>query len=54
MDAAVVGDSKISLQEFQRAYQQQRQRLQSMLGGTAPNADQDNSGRVGQSPKAHR
>jgi peptidyl-prolyl cis-trans isomerase D len=33
MDAAVVGDSKISLQEFQRAYQQQRQRLQSMLGG---------------------
>ncbi len=33
MDAAVVGDSKISLQEFQRAYQQQRQRLQTMLGG---------------------
>lgn len=33
MDAAVVGDSKISLQEFQRAYQQQRQRLQAMLGG---------------------
>ena len=32
MDAAVVGDSKISLHEFQRAYQQQRQRLQSMLG----------------------
>lgn len=32
MDAAVVGDSKISLQEFQRAYQQQRQRLQAMLG----------------------
>lgn len=32
-DAAVVGDSKISLQEFQRAYQQQRQRLQEMLGG---------------------
>jgi len=32
MDAAVVGDSKISLQEFQRAYQQQRQRMQAMLG----------------------
>ncbi|MDG4597039.1 MAG: SurA N-terminal domain-containing protein [Candidatus Contendobacter sp.] len=32
-DAAVVGDSKISLQEFQRAYQQQRQRMQAMLGG---------------------
>ncbi|MBK8751789.1 MAG: SurA N-terminal domain-containing protein [Candidatus Competibacteraceae bacterium] len=31
-DVAVVGDSKISLQEFQRAYQQQRQRLQAMLG----------------------
>lgn len=35
MDVAVVGDSKISLQEFQRAYQQQRQRLQAMLGGNA-------------------
>ncbi|MDG4556621.1 MAG: SurA N-terminal domain-containing protein [Candidatus Contendobacter sp.] len=33
MDAAVVGDSKISLQEFQRAYQQQRQRMQAMLSG---------------------
>ncbi|MEI2741618.1 MAG: SurA N-terminal domain-containing protein [Candidatus Competibacter sp.] len=33
MDAAVVGDSKITLQEFQRAYQQQRQRMQAMLGG---------------------
>ena len=32
MDAARVGDSKISLQEYQRAYQQQRQRLQSMMG----------------------
>jgi peptidyl-prolyl cis-trans isomerase D len=32
MDAALVGDSKISLQEYQRAYQQQRQRLQAMLG----------------------
>jgi peptidyl-prolyl cis-trans isomerase D len=32
MDAAIVGDSKISLQEYQRAYQQQRQRLQAMLG----------------------
>jgi len=32
MDAAIVGDSKISLQEYQRAYQQQRQRLQTMLG----------------------
>lgn len=32
LDAATVGDSKISLQEYQRAYQQQRQRLQAMLG----------------------
>ena len=32
LDAAVVGDSKISLQEYQRTYQQQRQRLQGMLG----------------------
>lgn len=32
MDAAVVGDGKISLQEYQRAYQQQRQRLQTMFG----------------------
>jgi len=32
LDAAVVGDSKISLQEYQRAYQQQRQRLQAVLG----------------------
>ena len=32
MDAALVGDSKISLQDYQRAYQQQRQRLQAMLG----------------------
>lgn len=35
MDAAIVGDSKISLQEFQRSYQQQRQRLQTMLGSNA-------------------
>lgn len=34
-DAAVVGGSKISLQEFQRTYQQQRQRMQAMLGGNA-------------------
>ena len=34
-DAAVVGASKISLQEFQRTYQQQRQRMQAMLGGNA-------------------
>ena len=34
-DAAVVGDSKISLQEFQRSYQQQRQRMQAALGGNA-------------------
>ena len=33
MDAAVVGDSKITLQEFQLAYQQQRQRMQAILGG---------------------
>ncbi|HRD64899.1 MAG TPA: SurA N-terminal domain-containing protein [Candidatus Competibacter sp.] len=33
MDAAVVGDSKITVQEFQRVYQQQRQRMQAMLGG---------------------
>lgn len=32
-DAAVVGDGKITVQEFQRAYQQQRQRMQAMLGG---------------------
>ncbi len=32
MDAAIVGDNKISLQDYQRAYQQQRQRLQTMLG----------------------
>ena len=32
IDAARVGDSKISLQEYQRAYQQQRQRLQAMMG----------------------
>jgi len=32
-DAALVGDSRVSLQEFQRAYQQQRQRMQAMLGG---------------------
>ncbi len=31
-DAAVVGDSKITLQEYQRAYQQQRQQMQAMLG----------------------
>ncbi len=31
-DVAVVGDSKISLQEFQRAYQNQRQRLRAMMG----------------------
>jgi peptidyl-prolyl cis-trans isomerase D len=36
LDAAVVGDSKISLQEFQRAYQQQRQRMQALLGGADP------------------
>ncbi len=35
MDAAVVGGGKITLQEFQRAYQQQRQQLQAMLGGSA-------------------
>lgn len=35
MDAAVVGDSTISVQEFQRAYQQQRQRMQAMLGSNA-------------------
>lgn len=35
-DAAVVGDGKISLQEFQRAYQQQRQRMQATLGGADP------------------
>ena len=35
MDAAVVGGGKITLQEFQRAYQQQRQQLQAMLGGYA-------------------
>ncbi|QQS53439.1 MAG: SurA N-terminal domain-containing protein [Candidatus Competibacteraceae bacterium] len=34
-DAAVVSGSKISLQEFQRAYQQQRQRMQAALGGNA-------------------
>ncbi|CDI03974.1 putative PpiC-type peptidyl-prolyl cis-trans isomerase [Candidatus Competibacter denitrificans Run_A_D11] len=32
MDAAVVGNGKITVQEFQRAYQQQRQRMQAMLG----------------------
>lgn len=32
MDAALVGDSKVTLNEFQRAYQQQRQRMQSMMG----------------------
>lgn len=32
VDAAIVGGSKISLQEYQRAYQQQRQRLQAMMG----------------------
>lgn len=32
LDAAQVGDSKISLQEYQSAYQQQRQRLQAALG----------------------
>lgn len=31
--AAKVNDTEISVQEFQQAYQQQRQRLQSMLGG---------------------
>jgi len=35
MDAAVVGDSTISVQEFQRTYQQQRQRMQAMFGGNA-------------------
>ena len=35
MDAALVGDSKISVQEFQRAYQQQRQQMQTMFGGNA-------------------
>ncbi len=34
-DAAVVGGSKISLQEFQRSYQQQRQRMQAALGSNA-------------------
>lgn len=43
MDAAVVGDSKISLQEFQRSYQQQRQRLQTMLGSNADPALLDGS-----------
>ncbi len=38
MDAAVVGDSKISLHEFQRAYQQQRQRMQTMLGSRMDSA----------------
>jgi len=32
VDAAIVGGNKISLQEYQRAYQQQRQRLQAMMG----------------------
>lgn len=32
LDAAKVGDTTISLQEFQRAYQQQRQRIQNLLG----------------------
>ena len=31
-DAAVVGGSKITLHEFQRAYQEQRQRMQGLLG----------------------
>lgn len=35
MDAAVVGNSKISIQEFQRTFQQQRQRMQAMLGANA-------------------
>ncbi len=35
MDAALVGDSAISVQEFQRAYQQQRQQMQAMLGSNA-------------------
>ena len=35
MDAAIVGDSTISVQEFQRTYQQQRQRMQTMFGGNA-------------------
>ncbi|PIE83703.1 MAG: hypothetical protein CSA09_00190 [Candidatus Contendobacter odensis] len=35
IDAANVGGSKISLQEFQRAYQQQRQQIQAMLGDQA-------------------
>lgn len=32
LDAAKVGDAPISLQELQRAYQQQRQRIQDLLG----------------------
>ena len=32
LDAAQAGDDNISLQEFQQAYQQQRQRLQNLLG----------------------
>ena len=35
MDAAIVGDSTISVPEFQRTYQQQRQRMQAMFGGNA-------------------
>jgi peptidyl-prolyl cis-trans isomerase D len=41
MDAATVGGDKISLQDFQRAYQQQRQRLQAMLGDQADLAGLD-------------
>ncbi|MCP5420691.1 MAG: SurA N-terminal domain-containing protein [Gammaproteobacteria bacterium] len=33
LNVAQVGDIEISQQEFQRAYQQQRQRLQAMFGG---------------------
>lgn len=35
MDAAVVGGHQIPLRDFQRSYQQQRQRMQAMLGANA-------------------
>lgn len=37
-DVAVVGDSKVPQQEFQRAYQQRRQQMQTMLGGKLDSA----------------
>lgn len=45
--AAKVNDTDISVQEFQQAYQQQRQRLQSMLGGKL------NSGLVNETAMKH-